>query len=79
MKHKLIEAASGNEVKPGMTILDFRNDIYKVVSFTSPRHAGSSGRVNVVSVEDTPAVERSYYPSVFGLKIVEAPNDPFDN
>jgi hypothetical protein len=78
MKCKLIEEASGNEVKPGMTVLNFRNEIYKVTGFLSPQHVGSTGRVLVVSCDEN-TKEQMFYPNVFGLKIVEAKDDPFDN
>ena len=80
MKYKLIEKASGSEVKPGMRVLSFRNEIFEVLSFDSPNRAGSTGRVNVKPVEGPELKqEQSFYPSVFGLEIVEAPSDPFDN
>lgn len=77
MRHKLIEEASGNEVKPGMKILNFRNEIWEYLSFRSPQSAGSTGRVHVKHCDT--GVEREFYPQVFGLKIIEAQNDPFDN
>lgn len=77
MRHKVIEEASGNEVKPGMKVLSFRNEIYEFQSFRSPQSAGSTGRVQVKHCDT--GTEQEFYPSVFGLKIVEAQNDPFDN
>lgn len=70
MRHKLIEIKSGAEVKPGMTIIDFRNEIWKLVSFrvTTPP---SNGKVTVVSADTDNKMEREFYPSVFDLKIVE--------
>ena len=70
MRHKLIEIKSGAEVKPGMTIIDFRNEIWKLVSFQvmSPP---STGRVTVISADSDNKMERQFYPSVFDLKIVE--------
>lgn len=80
MKCKLIEEVSGNEVKPGMTVLSFKNEIFKVTGFLSPQHVGSTGRVLVKACDETSTkYEQAYYPQVFGLKIIEAPNDPFDN
>lgn len=77
MKYRLIEEASGNEVKPGMNLVTFKNELYKFNSFRSPLHAGSTGRVNVTDVDT--GVEYEFYPQVFGLKIVEAQSDPVDN
>ena len=77
MRYKVVEEASGNEVKPGMRICSFRGDLYEFNSFRSPQHAGSTGRVNVTHCDNK--VEYEFYPNVFGLKIVEAKNDPFDN
>lgn len=70
MRHKLIEMATGAEVKPGMNLIDFRNEMYKLVSFTvmSPP---STGRVVVTAADDPHKREHEFYPSVFGLKIVE--------
>jgi len=77
MKHKLVEEASGKEVKPGMKVLSFKDEIYEFQSFRSPQHAGSTGRVQVKCCDS--GIEQEFYPQVFGLKIVEAQNDPFDN
>ncbi len=77
MKYKLIESASGKEIKPGMNLVSFNNQMYKFKDFKSPKHGGSTGRVNVTHCDT--GVEREFYPSVFGLEIVEAPRDPFDN
>lgn len=70
MRHKLIETKTGAEVKPGMTILDFRDEIWKLISFrvTAPP---SWGKVLVQST-DGKRTEREFYPSVFDLQIVEA-------
>ena len=70
MRHILIEKASGAEVKPGMTLIDFRNKMWKLVSFkvTAPP---STGKVTVISVDEDKH-EREFYPAVFGLEIVEA-------
>ena len=76
MHYKLIEEASGNEVKPGMTLIDNSNEMWKLVSFKS-KPFPSIGRVTVRHVGKD--YERDLYPSVFGLKIVESPVDKFDN
>ena len=78
MKHKLVEEKTGKEVKPGMRVLSFKDEIFEVTGFQTPYHVGSTGRVLVKAC--TPdAEEQAFYPQVFGLKIVEAKDDPFDN
>lgn len=74
MRYKLIEVASGNEVKPGMHVLTFRNEVCTVTGFQAPRHAGSTGRVFV----KLGGADLAFFPSVCGLKIVESPSDKFD-
>jgi hypothetical protein len=73
MRHKLIEQETGAEVKPGMRVLDFRNEIFEVVGFSVPRREGSTGRVQVKKPGQLVAIghEQEFYPSVFGLKVVE--------
>lgn len=78
MRYKLIETASGKEVKPGMTILDHHNHIWKLQGVWPPRSASSTGRVIVQDTDNLNEV-CEFYPSVFGLQIVEAPDGPFDN
>lgn len=70
MKHRLIETASGAEVKPGMRLVDFRKDIWELVSFRAPSTGASTGRVIVRKTDGTRECE--FYPHVFDLKIVEA-------
>ena len=70
MKHKLVEEASGKEVKPGMTVVSFRNELFKFLDFRSPQHSGSTGRVHVKHCDT--GLEQEFYPQVFGLKIIEA-------
>ena len=69
MRHVLVETGTGAEVKPGMRILDFRNQIYEVVGFRVPHNENSTGRVQVKK----PGSERvdEFYPSVFELAIRE--------
>jgi len=70
MKHKLIEIKTGAEVKPGMNILSFRNEIWKLESFKGSK---------LTAVNPETGWRQEFYPTVFDLKIVEAQNDPFDN
>ena len=79
MRHVLVEEIGGAEVKPGMRVLDFRNEIYEVVGFRVPHRDGSTGRVQVKKPGQTvtPGHEQEYYPSVFGLKIVEIDESKF--
>lgn len=64
---KLIDE-HGTEICPGDVVYDFRGDSHQVLSFEPPRHAGSTGRVNVRNM--VTGSTRSFYPSVFDLKIV---------
>jgi hypothetical protein len=70
MRHKLIEKASGNEVKPGMNILDFRGEIWVFESFrvTAPP---STGKITVRKPGPDETFSREFYPSVCDLEIVE--------
>ena len=71
-RHKLVEEQTGAEVKPGMNIISFRNEVYKLVSF-KVYQPPSTGRVIAKHVDT--GTERELYPSVFGLKIVEVNDD----
>lgn len=72
VKHKLIEKASGAEVKPGMTLISHKNDMYKLISFRV-QQPPSTGKVLVQPIGDnTGKFDREFYPSVFDLEIVEA-------
>lgn len=73
MRHKLVENASGAEVKPGMRLIR-DGQIYELVDF-QVRQPPSTGRVRVRNVE-TRAVHE-YYPSVFDLRIEEVPHERF--
>ena len=77
MKYMLIEEESGKEVKPGMNVLSFKGEIFKVTGFLSPRYMGCTGRVLVRKPEDPPLPSNEYmcFPSTFGLEIVEVQND----
>lgn len=77
MKYMLIEENSGQEVKPGMNVLSFKNEVFKVTGFLSPRYIGCTGRVLVRKPEDLALPHNEYmcYPSVFGLEIVEVQDD----
>ena len=71
MRHKLIEKASGKEVKPGMRIVDvLHQQLYELVSF-KVKAPPSTGQVIVVNCDTKH--EGAYYPSVFGLEIREIP------
>lgn len=69
MRHKLVERASGNEVKPGMNLLDSTNTIWVLDSFRAGTPP-STGRVTV-HLADNKNVFHDFYPSVFGLVIME--------
>ena len=69
MRHKLIEIKSGAEVKPGMTIIDFKGEIWKLIAFRMIAPP-STGQVIVQNTDAYKEVQE-FYPSVFDLKIVE--------
>jgi len=71
-KYKVIETASGNEVKKGMNLLDFRKNIWKYEGFEYDGPP-SSGKLWVRQVDND--VQRAFYPSVFDCKIVEVADD----
>jgi hypothetical protein len=73
MAFKLVEIASGKEVKPGMNVLDFRDEIWQLVKFDPPRTAASTGKVTVT--QKGHKFDSTFYPSVFDLKIVEVPSE----
>lgn len=66
---KLINKETNREIKVGEQVTDFRGKPAIVVGFQSPLFAGSEGRIYVK--EKTFDYEKSYYPSVFGAKIVD--------
>ena len=61
----LIHSATGQPVKLGDAVRDFRGDPAKVTSWELPRHSGSTGRVYVVTPEGW---IQGYYPAVFDLE-----------
>lgn len=66
---RLIYEATGKEVIPGDKAKTFRGEKVEVVSIEKPRHAGSTGRVNVEFEKGEPTT--SFYPSVIGAKWIE--------
>jgi hypothetical protein len=69
MRHVLVETGTDAEVKPGMRVLSFRNEIYEVVGFRVPHNENSTGRVQVKKPGSETVHE--FYPSVFELAIRE--------
>lgn len=67
---KLIKETTGEEVKTGAVVHDFRGDAAIVTGWAQPRHSGSTGRVYVKEMGDR-GFTGEYYPSVYGLKWVE--------
>jgi len=66
---KLINKETRKEVKEGAIITDFRGDTAVLVGFREPHKPSSTGRVSVK--EDGSSFAREYFPSVFGLEIVD--------
>lgn len=66
---KLVYEGTNAPVQDGDTLTDFRGEEATFVGWYPPRHPGSTGRVEV-RVGDSPYTSL-YYPSVFGVKIVD--------
>ena len=62
---KLFDEEKNKEVKLPYKTKDFRGDAITVVGFTPPKHAASSGRIQVKGGGE-------FFPGVAGLKIVES-------
>jgi hypothetical protein len=58
---KLINKATGEEVKVGDVVTDFRGEQAKVTGWVRPYHAGSTGRIYV----QRGLHDQGYYPSVY--------------
>ncbi len=74
---RLVYKNSGNEVKVGDVVPDFRGELQKVISFREPHKPSSSGKVSVKTplppVGDGPAFsdEREYFVSVINAEWIE--------
>lgn len=66
----LVHEATNLPVVKGDSVTDFRGEVSVVDDWQPPMHAASSGRVYVRHEGNDYA--RGYFPSVFGLKFVEA-------
>lgn len=66
---KLVYEGTYTPVNVGDTITDFRGDEATLVAWYPPQHPASSGRVEVREAGATGT--SLYYPSVFGLRIVD--------
>lgn len=66
---RLIDEKTGAEIVLPSVATTYRGQVVTVVGFTIPRHAGSSGRVQVRHEMETWTAE--YYPSVIGAVIVD--------
>jgi hypothetical protein len=75
--HKLVDIESGHEVKIGDQVVDFRGSKAIVTGFQAGHTAESTGRIFVK--ESGITTNLSFYPSVFGLKIVAlSPQEQFN-
>lgn len=70
---KLVHEKTGEEIKVGDKITDFRGETWFLTGMAAPpQWSGSTGRVFVnTSMEDNASTSRALYPSVFYLKFVE--------
>ncbi len=66
---RLVHNETGAEVEIGHAVVDFRNEPGTVTGWQEPKHAGSSGRIEVGGWE--------FYPSVFNCKWIEQEDVPF--
>lgn len=69
---KLVDEKTGKEIKKG-DIVTSRGEKWKVISWTAPRHSGSSGKVYAEKLDSDWSQE--LYPGVFGLKFVNSTTD----
>ena len=67
---RLIREKTGQEIKTGEVVHDFRGGAAYVTGWRAPQHAGSTGRVYVKEMTERGA-DREFYPSVYGLKWVD--------
>lgn len=67
---RLIKETTGEEVKTGEVVHDFRGKAAIVTGGAQPRHKGSTGRVYVREMNEQ-GFTGEYYPSVYGLKWAE--------
>lgn len=67
---RLINEKTGNEVKTGEVVHDFRGEAAIITGWQEPRHSASTGRVHVKEMNEQ-GFTGEYYPSVYGLKWVE--------
>jgi hypothetical protein len=65
---KLINESTGNELKKGDIVQDFRGESHVLIGFRAPHKPASTGRVIVKSLDSEDV--REYYPSVINAKIV---------
>jgi len=64
---KLIHKQTGQEVREGDTVIDFRGETGIVLGWTKPHSPASTGRITVLSGED----EHTCYPSVYDCEWIE--------
>lgn len=66
---------SGEKVKKGDEVVDFRGDKAIVIGWNAPRTQGKSGRVYVKEVLESGEFEAGYYPEVYNLEWRNLPWD----
>lgn len=64
---RLVHETTGEDAKPGDTVISFRNEEAILIAGRPPHRPGSTGRVYVRWADDETATEAEFYPSVFGL------------
>jgi hypothetical protein len=66
---RLVHNETGEEVKIGHAVVDFRNEPGTVTGWREPKGANSTGRIEVGGWE--------FYPDVFNCKWIEREDVPF--
>ncbi len=69
--YKLVDSATGERLSVGDKVKLFDGQRAKLVSWSAPTHAGSTGRVYVELLNGN---RREYFPSVIRAEIMEVSN-----
>lgn len=67
---RLVRESTGEEVKTGEVVHDFRGKAAILTSWALPKSPASTGRVYIKEMNER-GLTGEYYPSVYGLKWVE--------
>lgn len=73
---RLIHRETGEEIRPGDTVTDFRGNEVTFCYISRLPEPGKSGKIILSDTPDNPFAQREYYPTVVGARIEVA--DPLD-